>query len=122
MSDQELTKIEQDVLTVFKEKYIEHGWAFSGCLPANSPKLMSLSGDGDELWSAIYHLIEMGLVQRRNCQARAFELTTAQRLELIEANDLTDYWQLTSHGPGGDEYAEIVHVRAEVAKQGGSNV
>lgn len=123
MSDQEqeLTQIEQDALAVFKEKYIEHGYAFSGCVAANSDVLARLSGVGDELWAAIDHLIQLGLVQRRNCQALAFELTATQRLELIESHDLSDYWQLAGSGPGGDEYAEILHVRSVIEK-GRSNV
>ena len=121
MSDQELTKIETDILAVFREKYIEDGWFYSGCLPANSPKLQDLSDGSDQVWAAIDHLIQIGYVQRRNCQKLAYELTPSQRWELIESNDLSDYWQLVGQGPGGDEYAEIVHVRNEVEK-GNSNV
>lgn len=122
MSDQKLTKRESGLLTVFRERYVERGWAYSGCVPANDTVLHPYAGDGDELWAAIDHLIQLGFLQRRNCQALAFELSPAQRLELIEDGDLSDYWRLAGQGPGADEYAEILHVRAEVAKQGGTDV
>lgn len=121
MSDQGFTPIETNVLAVFQEKYIEHGWAFSGCLPANSPKLEDLSDGSEQVWAAIDHLIQMGYVQRRNCQKLAYELTAAQRRELINSHDLADYWHLVGQGPGGDEYHEITDVRQEVEK-GTSNV
>ena len=120
MSDQELTTIEISVLAVFREKYIEHGWFYSGCLPANSPKLKDLSDDSDQVWAAIDHLIQIGYLQQRNCQKLSYELTPAQRWELIESNDLSDYWQLVGEGPGDVEYSEIVHVRNKVEK-GNSN-
>ena len=115
--EQELTKIETDVLGMLRESYKEHGSAYSGCIPANATAFRNYASEGDELWAAIDHMIHLGLVQRRNCQGLAYELTVAQRLELIDGYDLSDYWQLVGQGPGGDEYSEILHVRAEVAKQ-----
>lgn len=122
MSDQGLTLIENRVFTLLKDRYVDDGWAFSGCAPAEDPALARCAKDGADVRAAIEHLITLGLVQKRDCMTLAFELSPAQRLELIEGYDLSDYWQLAGRSPGGDEYAEILHVRAEVAKQGGTDV
>ena len=123
MSDQEqeLTKIEQDVLELMKTEYVEHGWAHSGCVRPDWSALLNCNTEGDAVWRAVDHLIQLGYVQRRNCQALAYELTPAQRWQLIEGYDLNDYWQMAGQGPGGDEYYEITHVRSVVEK-GTSNV
>lgn len=100
-----------------KNRYIEEGWTFSGCVPSNDEALARCARHGDDVLAALDHLAQLGYIQQRNCQAFAFELSPAQRLELIEGNDLSDYWQIAGRGPGGDEYGEILHVRAEVANQ-----
>ena len=116
MSDQVFTPIDCRVMTLLKERYIEKGWALSGCVPAEDPALARCARDGKDVLAAINHLIELGYIQKRDCQALAYELTPAQRLETIEGYDLADYWQLVGQGPGGDEYSEILHVRNEVEK------
>lgn len=121
MSDQGLTPIESRVLSLLKHRYIEEGWAFSGCAPAEDPDLARCAKDGGDLRAAVDHLIQLGLVQKRDCMTLAFELSPAQRLELIDGYDLSDYWQLAGHQPGGDEYGEILHVRSVIEK-GNSNV
>ena len=121
MSDQVFTPIENRVMTLLKDRYIEEGWTFSGCVPAEDPALARCARDGDDALRAILHLIELGYIQKRDCMTLAFELSPAQRWELINSHDLADYWQFAGRGPGGDEYGEIVHVRDEVEK-GNSNV
>lgn len=111
-----LTPIENRVLSLLKERYVDDGWAFSGCAPAEDPALARCAKDGADVRAAIDHLIQLGLVQKRDCQALAFELSPAQRLELIEGYDLSDYWQLSGRPSVGDEYGEILHVRSVIAR------
>ena len=116
MSDQGFTLIESRILSLLKSRYIDDGWAFSGCAPAVDPDLARCARDGADVTAAIDHLIELGLVQKRDCMTLAFELSPAQRLELIEDYDLSDYWQLSGRPSVGDEYGEILHVRSVIAR------
>ena len=47
----------------------------------------------DALVRALYELVSAGVLQKRDCDGDAFELTAQERLKLIDAHNLQDAWK-----------------------------
>lgn len=90
---QQLTQKGQELLKFLQVDYINHGYMYSGSWPYNS---LLDRGFGKE------HMKELeaaGLIQRRNCNEFAYELTAAERSKLIGEYDLPSRWK-SSAGRG----------------------
>lgn len=102
----------QELLKFLQIDYINHGYMYSGSWPYAS---LRERGYGKE------HMKELesaGLIQRRNCDDFAYELTPAERAKLIEEYDLQHRWKsCTGKGLFDSIDHEISSVRSEAAPQ-----
>ena len=83
----------QELLSFMNAEYKEGGYLYSGSWPYNSLKEKGYTREN------IAELESAGLLQRRNCEEYAFELSPAERKKLIAANDLCSVWY-EKKGPG----------------------
>lgn len=81
-----LSQKAQDLFTFMQKDYVEQGYMYSGSWP-----YMSLIERGFDK-ETIHELQESGKIQKRNCDDYAFELSAAERGELISRHDLCSVW------------------------------
>lgn len=82
----QLSETAQKLLDFLRAEYIEDGYMYSGSWPYTSLKERGF------LMEDIAELQAAGLVQQRNCVDFAFELSPAERGELITKNSLCSVW------------------------------
>lgn len=71
----------------FKTEYINGGYAYSGSLSYTWIKKQDFSQE------SILELQTLGLIEQRNCDAYAYELTKNERKKIIIENNLQEIWE-----------------------------
>lgn len=87
-----LSKDALALFEIFKKHYVENGYMHSGMIPFNVAPVISFD------YSVYRELIEVGLLQKRDCNGYAFELTAPARKKLIDEYNLSEVWEADSHG------------------------
>ena len=79
----------EELLKLFEDEYIDSGYLYSGCIPANA----ALFTEHREHSELALQLVKEGKLQIRNCEAFAFELPKEKRRELIIRHNLIERWR-----------------------------
>lgn len=82
-----LSRDAEALFEIFKEEYVKRGCMYSGMIPLNAPPICGYQV------RALYELVSAGVLQKRDCDADAFELTAQERLKLIDTYNLQDAWK-----------------------------
>lgn len=72
-----LTEESQKLYDIFKSEFLDNGDMYNGCVPYNSCLV-----DGFKI-SVFEELVDAGLIQRRECEGVAYELTSVVREKLL---------------------------------------
>lgn len=72
-----LTEEGQRLYDIFKSEFLDNGDMYNGCIPYNSCLV-----DGFKM-SVFEELVDAGLIQRRECEGVAYELTSVVREKLL---------------------------------------
>lgn len=81
-----LSESAQSVYKMFKDEYIEHGYMYSGSLPRNSSDLANVEK------VILDELVNVGILQVRDCEGYAFELSVKERGGLMNKLSLASKW------------------------------
>lgn len=81
-----ISESSQKLLKFMRDDYIKNGYMYSGSWPYTSLKEEGFTKDD------ISELQKAGLLQRRNCEEYAFELTASERGNLITNHNLCSVW------------------------------
>lgn len=76
----------KQIYELFKNEYITKGYMYSGMIPMNAPPLQAFP------ISMLYSMVEDGILQKRNCDGFAFELSPAERIRLLTECSLCSAW------------------------------
>ena len=76
-----------------KKIYIEYGYMYSGCVGFCEIENVLESNDYKEIFKIIVELIDNKLIQKRDCDGFALELTIEEKKLLILENNLDIVWQ-----------------------------
>ncbi len=77
---------------IFEKHYLEKGYIYSGMIPYNAAPVISFD------YNVYRELIDAGLLQQRDCNGYAFELTVSARKKLIDNYNLSEVWESDPHG------------------------
>ena len=77
---------------MMQEQYVTDVYLYSGCCPYECLRQLGYSRN------TIHELLDHGLIQRRNCDDYALELTAAERWKLIQEHNLGQLWESTIYG------------------------
>ena len=77
---------------IFEKHYLKNGYIHSGMIPFNAAPVISFD------YSVYRELIDAGLLQKRDCNGYAFELTVPARKKLIDEYNLAEVWEADPHG------------------------
>lgn len=72
---------------IFKKRYIDKGYMYSGMIPLNVPSILKFP------MSTIHELVDAGILQKRNCEGDAYEFTVSERKNLIDQFNLSVVWE-----------------------------
>jgi len=78
----------EQLLQLFEDEYIDSGYLYSGCIPANATIFMKFK----DHYELALSLVKEGKLQIRNCEGYAFELPKEKRRELITKFNLARRW------------------------------
>ena len=78
----------EELLQLFEDEYIDGGYLYSGCIPANA----TLFTKHREHYELALSLVKEGKLQIRKCEGYAFELPKEKRRELITKFNLRERW------------------------------
>ncbi len=84
--EKELPEEAKKLFSYFIDEYIEKGYLYSGSVPYDA-----LIANGVSI-SAIDKLLKNGVIQKRNCDGLAYELTPSKRKPLVAKHDLCSIW------------------------------
>lgn len=76
-----------ELFQFLQTQYIDSGYSYSGSWPANSLFVKGYTMEDIE------PLVNAKLIQKRDCDAYAYELTADERAKLIDAHNLGQAWQ-----------------------------
>ena len=79
----------EELLKLFEDEYIDSGYLYSGCIPANA----TIFRKYEEHYELARSLVEEGKLQIRACEGYAFELPKQRRKELIREHNLIEKWR-----------------------------
>ena len=79
----------EELLQLFEDEYIDSGYLYSGCIPANATLFMKHK----EHLELALQLVQEGKLQIRECDGFAFELPKERRRELIIKYNLGERWK-----------------------------
>ena len=81
LKDDSLSYEAKNLFEVFKSEFLDNGDMYDGCIPYNSSLVEGYQK------SAFDELVDAGLIQIRNSEGVAYELTSAEREKLAVANN-----------------------------------
>jgi hypothetical protein len=104
-----------ELLAVARAQYIERGYVYDGHISVRFVE-RELGVDGEVALDMLFSAVEQGLLERRNCDALSFCLPAAERLSLIEDNNLSEVWEEKApfHYPNDPVCGAIAAVRKEM--------
>ena len=79
----------EELLKLFEDEYIDSGYLYSGCIPANA----TIFRKYEEHYELAHSLVKEGKLQIRACEGYAFELPKRRRKELIREYNLVEKWR-----------------------------
>lgn len=90
-----------------KENYINYGYMYGGCISYNEDIVNEMNVTTKEF----NELIKNNLVQLRNCDSYAYELTKDERTKLILNNKLHKVWEEKApYFYPNSKHGEVFHV------------
>lgn len=102
---EELSEEAKNLLAFVVDEYINNGYLYSGSVPYD----VLIAKDFSIL--AIDNLLKNGVIQKRNCDGLAYELTSSKRKQLIAKHDLCSVW----YEKTGDALLEGIKTEAQDA-------
>lgn len=107
--------MKEEILKILADEYVAGGFLHSGSL---IPRVIAdrVGSERDAVLDNLTAMAEEGLVQRRSCQALAFELPGIRRAALIKQHNLREVWE-TGAGAAfypNSSHGEIAGVRKEL--------
>lgn len=102
----------EKLLNAMRKEYVDVGYMYSGCIGSNQAGRTLDTSEPDIIYNIIFELIDNGFVQKRGCDAIAFELTKEERKKLIIDNNLSIKWEEKASYcyPNDPKYGEISKV------------
>ena len=83
---------QQKVLCFMEAEFISSGYMYNGCIEASAANSERVGMPWENFNRALFLLAQRGLINKRDCQADAFELSPARMTELIEKHNLLSVW------------------------------
>lgn len=100
------------LIEIFEKEYIKSGYMYGGCLRAYGHILSRIFGYPPI--EVLFELVDEGKLERRNCDAFAFQLPIGRRAELIDQHNLAERWEREApYFYPNSEHGEVFRVMNE---------
>ena len=90
-----LSDVERKILELMEQEYIRKGYMYSGSISINNHRLLKIIGDDNPV-DVMFRMVKKGLIEKRKCEALAFQLPAQKRLQLIKKYNLAVEWEKTA--------------------------
>lgn len=90
-----MNSVERKVLEFMEQEYVRVGYMYSGGITINDQRLAKIIGDNHPV-DVMFSMAKKGLIEKRKCEALAFQLTAQKRLQLIQKHNLAVEWEKTA--------------------------
>jgi len=105
------------ILKAMEKEYIEKGFMYSGCMSIHELREIA----GERVFDVVSEMMKEGLIERRNCEALAYELPKEKRKQLILEHNLAQVWEEKApffypNAPYG-EVAEVFDLTQELLRK-----